>query len=226
MRWIPKLFLFSLWSCVTSLVLEGSTTSYAQFRKWSASSNASLEFEFRTERPNGVLLYTDDGGYYDFLEIKLVDGTVRLRYNLGGGAEVMSLGQQLYDGEWHKVGVRRQGPRTTFSVDNLSEGQVSRGRDHNLGNLTTNSYVYIGGLPPWYSNKLTSLALPSVVFEPRYQGEVRNIIYPDDEDGVARLQGIIAYKVTGIKLHCNRNLPVSGHQVETSFFFPLLRPHY
>ena len=195
MRWIPKLFLFSLWSCVTSLVLEGSTTSYAQFRKWSTSANASLEFEFRTERPNGVLLYTDDGGYYDFLEIKLVDGTVRLRYNLGGGAEVMSLGQQLYDGAWHKVGVRRQGPRTTFSVDNLSKGQVSLGRDHNLGNLTTNSYVYIGGLPPWYSNKLTSLALPSVVFEPRYQGEVRNIIYPDDEDGVARLQGIIAYKV-------------------------------
>ena len=45
-----------------SFVLEGSATSYAQFRKWNAGLNGTLEFEFKTEQGNGLLLYTDDGG--------------------------------------------------------------------------------------------------------------------------------------------------------------------
>ena len=62
-----------------SFTLEGTRTSYAQFQKWYPTKNGSIEFEFRTAVPDGVLLYTDDGGYYDFVEIKLVSGSVRLR---------------------------------------------------------------------------------------------------------------------------------------------------
>ena len=62
-----------------SFTLEGTRTSYAQFQKWYPTKNGSIEFEFRTAVPDGVLLYTDDGGYYDFVEIKLVSGAVRLR---------------------------------------------------------------------------------------------------------------------------------------------------
>ncbi|GIY74191.1 hypothetical protein CEXT_699081 [Caerostris extrusa] len=40
--------------------------------------------EFPTREPNGLLLYTDDGGTYDFFEVKLVEGNARLRFNLGG----------------------------------------------------------------------------------------------------------------------------------------------
>ena len=87
------------------------------------------------------------------------------------------------------------GPRVSLTVDNLRKSQalVSRLGDYSLGNNTINSYVYIGGLPPWwdsavrentphvlipryslrYAGKLKSLALPSVVFEPRLRGEVR-----------------------------------------------------
>ena len=62
-----------------SFTLEGTRTFYAQFQKWYPTKNGSIEFEFRTAVPDGVLLYTDDGGYYDFVEIKLVSGAVRLR---------------------------------------------------------------------------------------------------------------------------------------------------
>jgi len=87
-------------------VLEGSQTSYAQFRKWYPSPNSSIELEFLTDSSNGVILYTDDGGYYDFFELKLVDGSLRLRYNLGGGARVLSVGSGLGDGiTWHRVQV-------------------------------------------------------------------------------------------------------------------------
>lgn len=88
-----------------AFVLDGSQNSYARFRKWYTGLNGSLEFEFKTEQPNGLVLYTDDGGTYDFFEVKLVEGAVRLRYNLGGGANIITVGRELHDGHWHKVQV-------------------------------------------------------------------------------------------------------------------------
>lgn len=97
--------LISLTPC-DGFLLDGSQNSFAQFRKWYTGLNGSLEFEFKTEQPNGLVLYTDDGGTFDFFEIKLVEGAVRLRYNLGGGANIITVGRELHDGHWHKVQVK------------------------------------------------------------------------------------------------------------------------
>jgi leucine-rich repeat transmembrane neuronal protein 1/2 len=59
------------------------------------------------------------------------------------------------------------GGLTGLGLDGAVVTRVSRGQEFYLGNFTTNSALYIGGLPPWYTSKLASLALPSVVFEPR-----------------------------------------------------------
>ncbi len=71
----------------------------------------------RTTEPNGLLLYTDDGGYFDFLELKLVSGSVRLRYNFGrrSGAKVLNSAiGELNDGRvWHRVEVVRFADGTT-----------------------------------------------------------------------------------------------------------------
>lgn len=93
------------WCPCHAFILDGSQNSFAQFRKWYTGLNGSLEFEFKTEQPNGLILYTDDGGTFDFFEIKLVEGAVRLRYNLGGGANIITVGRDLHDGHWHKVQV-------------------------------------------------------------------------------------------------------------------------
>lgn len=86
-------------------VLDGTQNSYAQFRKWYSGLNGTLELELKTEQPNGLVLYTDDGGTYDFFELKLVEGSLRLRYNLGGGAQIITVGRDLHDSHWHKVQV-------------------------------------------------------------------------------------------------------------------------
>ena len=75
-------------------------------------------------------------------------------------------------------------------------------QDLSFGNYSTNSYVYVGGLPSWYSTKLSSLALPSVVFEPRFRGSIRNLLYADDATGRPKIQELMAYKV---RLHSKRN---------------------
>lgn len=99
--------MLSLHTC-HSFVLDGSQNSFAQFRKWFTGLNGTVELEFKTEQPNGLVLYTDDGGTFDFVEVKLVEGAVRLRFNLGGGANIITVGRDLHDGHWHKVQVIRR----------------------------------------------------------------------------------------------------------------------
>ncbi|XP_035732871.1 neurexin-1-like isoform X7 [Vespa mandarinia] len=180
--------LLILGQAALSFVLDGSSTSYAQFRKWNAALNGSLEFEFKTEQGNGLLLYTDDGGTYDFFEVKLVESALRLRYNLGGGAQIVTVGHDLGDGHWHKVQISRSNENTTLTVDGVSAVSTSRGKEFEFGKLSGNSDVYVGGMPGWYNSKLTLLALPSVIFEPRFNGFIRNLVYADAESLVPRRQ--------------------------------------
>lgn len=173
---------------VWCFILDGSTTSYAQFHKWNAALNGSLEFEFKTEQGNGLLLYTDDGGMYDFFEIKLVESALRLRYNLGGGAQIVTVGHDLGDGHWHKVQITRNNENTTLTVDGISVTSTSRGKEFEFGRISSNSDVYVGGMPSWYNSKLTLLALPSVIFEPKFNGFIRNLVYLNDEELIPRRQ--------------------------------------
>ncbi|XP_055385088.1 neurexin-1 isoform X9 [Condylostylus longicornis] len=168
--------------------LDGSQNSFAQFRKWYTGLNGSLELEFKTEQPNGLVLYTDDGGTFDFFELKLVEGALRLRYNLGGGAQIITVGRELYDGHWHKVQVLRNDETTTLIVDGVTQSRTSRGKEFQFGKFATNSDVFVGGMPTWYNTKLALLALPSVIFEPRFRGSIRNLVYSDSPGSVPRRQ--------------------------------------
>ncbi|XP_037828017.1 neurexin-1 isoform X2 [Lucilia sericata] len=178
-------------SCLTTInafQLDGSQSSFAQFRKWYVGLNGSLELEFKTEQPNGLVLYTDDGGTYDFFELKLVEGALRLRYNLGGGAQIITVGRDLHDGHWHKVQVIRNDEQTSLIVDGVSQSRATKGKEFQFGKFATNSDVYVGGMPNWYSTKLALLALPSVIFEPRFRGSIRNLVYSDQPGGQTRRQ--------------------------------------
>ena len=74
-----------------TIVLEGSQTSYAQYRQWhGGGANCSLELEFRTSQPDGLLLYTDNRDLREYMQLKLVNGGVNLRFNWGDGAHVLS----------------------------------------------------------------------------------------------------------------------------------------
>ncbi|XP_063235605.1 neurexin 1 isoform X2 [Bacillus rossius redtenbacheri] len=202
MRLAGAALLLGAASLAAAFVLEGSQTSYAQFRKWNAGLNGTLELEFKTEQPNGLLLYTDDGGTYDFFEIKLVEGALRLRYNLGGGAQILTVGRDLNDGHWHKVKVQRLRELTTLSVDGAVQTRASRGKEFQFGRLATNSDVFVGGMPAWYNTKLTLLALPSVIFEPRFGGAVRNLVYADDETAAPRRQEMVMKDFKCGAFHC------------------------
>lgn len=73
----------------------------------------------------------------------------------------------------------RNDERTTLTVDGVSQSKDSRGKEFQFGKFATNSDVFVGGMPSWYNAKLAMLALPSVIFEPRFRGSVRNLVYAD-----------------------------------------------
>ena len=81
---------------------------------------------------------------------------------------------------------RRKGNK---NLDNLE--------DFIFGNGSTNSYVFVGGLPSWYGEKMEVLALPMVLLEPRFRGEVRALRYRDVAHQAVTLQNMMAYKVRG-----------------------------
>lgn len=83
----------------------------------------------------------------------------------------------------HKEGDKKQyGPRK--DSDNLA-----------FGNRHSNGYVFVGGLPSWYSEKMDSVVLPTTLLEPRLRGSVRNLKYRDMRHESERHQDMMAYKV-------------------------------
>lgn len=84
--------------------------------------------------------------------------------------------------------VIRNDEQTSLIVDGVSQSRATKGKEFQFGKFATNSDVYVGGMPNWYSTKLALLALPSVIFEPRFRGSIRNLVYADQPGGQTRRQ--------------------------------------
>ena len=187
----------------TSVVLEGSPTSYAQFRPWRGGANATLELEFSApSQRDALLLYADSRASGEYVQLSLAGGAARLRFNWGAGragsltagrdlAGVPGVGKGENKRTWHHVLVLNSGGETTLVVDGVFRDATSfgkrnqnhrgGGRGERPGYLASpggnQSYVYVGGLPSWYVDRSELLAQPLALLEPRLQGAVRNLRY-------------------------------------------------
>ena len=79
---LPLLPVFLLPLTVNAFFTDGTIESYVQYPRWQACLNGSIGFEFKSDDPDGLLFYTDDGGQYDFFELRLEDGKMILRFKL------------------------------------------------------------------------------------------------------------------------------------------------
>ncbi|KAL4239023.1 Neurexin-2 [Mactra antiquata] len=106
---------------------------------------------------------------------------MHLSYSLNNEFNMLTVntGQGLTNNEWHSVDLVRDGRLTTLKVDQIDNTRKSDNYDldYEIFGNSRDNYVFIGGLPLEYNQKLSELALPKVVFEPRLQGSVRNIFY-------------------------------------------------
>ena len=146
----------------SAFVLEGSKTSYAQFPRLEGRADSSLSLEFRTDEPSGLLLYTELSQTCHFLQLSLTRGRVQLRFNTGHGSQVVSVAARdgsrgFSDGSWHQVTIIRDGANTSLKVDHIVANKVichDQETRSDRSNISGDRYVYVGGLPSWYSTKL------------------------------------------------------------------------
>ncbi|KAG5268865.1 hypothetical protein AALO_G00217340 [Alosa alosa] len=135
----------------TSFYFDGS--GYSVVEKSLRSTATSIVMFFKTLSPNGLLLYLASNGTRDFLSIELVDGRVRLTFELGSGPLTMTTKKVYNTGTWYKIALqrnKRKGYLAVMAADNPTEREVTEAdapgaaSDLNRSDLDP---IYIGGLP-------------------------------------------------------------------------------
>lgn len=124
-----------------------------------------------------LILYMDDGGRSDYFELKLLTGSLHLRFNLGSAPMRLNVGQRLNDNRWHRVTIKRNRKNITLIVDSHTYTRTYHSTDLDFGNYATNSPVFVGGISNEYEDNTASLTLPAIYLEPRFTGSIRNILY-------------------------------------------------
>ncbi|XP_057682694.1 neurexin 1a isoform X13 [Corythoichthys intestinalis] len=152
-------------------VLEfgGVSSQWGRFPVWNACCESVLSFSLRTHSQEGLLLYLDDEGFCDFLELLLLRGHLRLRFSIfcAEPAELQS-GVAVSDGRWHAVRVKRDWKNTSLEVDGRLEGWAevkSKRRD-----MTVFSHTYVGGVTAELRASPLRLTSPSVRDRPAFRG--------------------------------------------------------
>eukprot|EP00058_Branchiostoma_floridae_P002319 XP_002587807.1 hypothetical protein BRAFLDRAFT_92256 [Branchiostoma floridae] len=85
--------------------------SYMQFPVLDQRNN-DIMIEFATVMTNALLLYNydaEESDSSDFIALEIMEGKLRLSYQLGDGITRISVEKNVADGQWHTVTARRNG---------------------------------------------------------------------------------------------------------------------
>ncbi|XP_061911369.1 neurexin-1a isoform X7 [Entelurus aequoreus] len=177
-------------------VLEFGAVSnqWGRFPVWNACCESVLSFSLRTHSQEGLLVYLDDEGFCDFLELLLLRGHLRLRFSIfcAEPAELQS-GVAVSDGRWHAVRVTRDWKNTSLEVDGRLEGWAevkSKRRD-----MTVFSHTYVGGVTSELHSSPLRLTSPSVREHPAFRGWITavsingSLVALDSSEGVTVTAG-------------------------------------
>ncbi|XP_077960294.1 neurexin-1a isoform X13 [Gasterosteus aculeatus] len=137
----------------TCLEFTGAEGQWARFPVWNACCESEMSFSMKTKSSNGLLVYFDDEGFCDFLELLILNGKLSLRFSIfcAEPATVVS-DTAVNDSQWHAVTIRRNFKNTTLKVDNEKKWVEVKSKRRDM---TVFSHLFVGGIPP----ELRSVAL-------------------------------------------------------------------
>lgn len=138
-----------------------TSDSYLKLSGWKSPSKGTLSLKFRTNEPNGVLLYSTGTAqshnntiHRDYIALELLDGHLYFLINLGfTPVKVKATVKRIDDSHWHTIIVRRSGGSGQLILDDIVNDFVIPGV--NDPHLDLSDSIYLGGLPRHTGNRVT-----------------------------------------------------------------------
>ncbi|XP_034463748.1 neurexin-1a-like isoform X29 [Hippoglossus hippoglossus] len=173
----------------TCLEFTGAEGQWARFPVWNACCESEMSFNMKTKSSHGLLVYFDDEGFCDFLELLILNGKLSLRFSIfcAEPATVVS-DTAVNDSQWHAVTIRRNFKNTTLMVDNeIKWVEVkSKRRD-----MTVFSHLFVGGIPPELRSVALTLTSAAVKDQPPFTGWLTDIKVNNTESVMVNSEGVL-----------------------------------
>ncbi|XP_028580893.1 neurexin-1 isoform X26 [Podarcis muralis] len=159
----------------SSLEFPGAEGQWTRFPKWNACCESEMSFNMKTRSSSGLVLYFDDEGFCDFLELILTQGgRLQLSFSIFCAEPAILLSDMaVNDNLWHTVVVRRNFKNTTLLIDQTEAKWVevkSKRRD-----MTVFSGLFLGGLPPELRSATLKVTLSSVKDREPFKGWITDV---------------------------------------------------
>ncbi|XP_039625111.1 neurexin-1-like isoform X3 [Polypterus senegalus] len=179
-------FLLSLIGGGLALEFAGAPGQWARYARWEAGSMGELSFSLKTNISKALVLYLDDGGNCDFLELLIVGGRLQLRFAIScAEPATVHLDTFVSDDRWHMVLLTRNYRETMLVVD--SEAKVAEVKSKRR-DMSVVSDLFVGGIPP--DVRLSALTSSTVKYEPPFRGLIANLKVGETPPTLLSSQGI------------------------------------
>ncbi|KAM3932470.1 neurexin-1 isoform 10-T10 [Leptodactylus fuscus] len=155
------------------LEFPGTEGQWTRFPKWNACCESEMSFNMKTKKSSGLVIYFDDEGFCDFLELILYEGRLKLSFSIFC-AEPASLltDVAVNDSNWHSVVIKRNFKNTTLILDKESKWVEVKSKRRDM---TVFSSLFIGGIPPELRSSTLKLTFPAVKDQNPFEGWIRDV---------------------------------------------------
>nr|XP_040056433.1 neurexin 3a isoform X5 [Gasterosteus aculeatus aculeatus] len=158
----------------TCLGLEflGTPGQWARYLRWDASTRGDLSFQFKTEASEALLLYFDDGGYCDFLQLSVAGGRLQLSFSIDCAETSVLSDRRVDDSSWHFASLSRYNLRTVLVLDGQAKADEVRPQRQFMNIV---SDLFLGGVPQ--DIRQGALTLPTVRNTQPFRGSITDLKY-------------------------------------------------
>ncbi|XP_058847734.1 neurexin-3a isoform X26 [Acipenser ruthenus] len=179
------LLLNTLFGLCFGLEFTGTPGQWARYLRWDASTRSDLSFQIKTDVSTALLLYFDDGGYCDFLQLMIVEGKMQLQFSIDCAETTIVSDKRVNDSKWHFVMLSRSNLRTVLVVDSETQADEVRPQRQYMKIV---SDLFIGGVP--LDIRSSALTLPPVKDQPLFKGIITDLKYGNAEPNLLGSQAV------------------------------------
>ncbi|XP_071770450.1 neurexin 3a isoform X24 [Centroberyx gerrardi] len=171
-----QMFLSVLLGVCFGLEFSGTPGQWARYLRWDASTRGDLSFQLKTDTSEALLLYFDDGGYCDFLQLSVVEGRLQLRFSIDCAETAVVSDRRVDDNSWHFATLSRYNLRTALALDGQAKADEVRPQRQFMKIV---SDLFLGGVPQDIRDG--ALTLPTVRDTPPFRGVIADLKYGNSE---------------------------------------------